>query len=911
VNIYTPWIQKWLRRTMSDAEMVAALEQAGVEVEQFSSSKPIDKKVIVALVNKVVQHPAADRLRLVFVSTGEREVRVVCGAPNVKVGMKVALAQVGTTLPSGDKIAAAKLRGELSEGMLCSERELEIGPDHDGILELPATAVPGARLCDMYPGGAIVDVKTQANRFDLLSVVGLAREIAAMSGNELKPLPKPLGESTAPKQPAKAIVRADAQAAQFSIARMKVASTAPSPDWMAAALQAAGVRSISPVVDVTNYVNLELGQPLHAYDAAKVKLPLEARFARDGETIVTLDGVKRQLSHLDLVIADADGPVGLAGLMGGARTEVSDKTTEILLEAATFDGATIRKMAKRHGLRTEASARFERGLPVQLAPIALARATQLLEDVAAAKFQDWTHQLNVWPWEQRIGLRHSLLTRLLGFEVSVKEAIETLGRLEVEARLFDIVAEARTFVGRPYKLGASYKTDGTNAFDCSYLTDYLYSLIGLSIGHTAHQQYKAGRPLELDELQPGDLLFCGGEWSQLDAKEREGVAHVALYIGDGKIIQAASKAGKITEEPATVITEHSEYLGARRYADDLADFLTVPAVPWWRPDLKEAQDLVEEVVRVVGYDRVPVKIPAWAPREVTFDAFRPKLRQLQRLLYGAGLFEVMTYSFVSEDQLADTGLVAKAHLKLKNPLSSEQAYLRSTLLSSHLGVLARNRMYAKSVAFYELSKVFGKRGAGEQPDEPLKLGITLRRPEEAYCYLKGILDVLGEELQLDVQVVPAEAAGVVYAPGRAGVVKMGRTELGWIGQLDPDLLMGSKLTGEVAYLELDAGLLLEQAKPRVFTALERFPSMRRDVAVVLPETVTWHEVASALANISRTRITFVSDYYGDDLPAGHKSLALRLTISHADRTPTEAEAADVERKVLAILNRKFKAVARS
>jgi phenylalanyl-tRNA synthetase beta subunit len=918
MKVVTGWLKDLLGRTISDDEIVQALEQAGIEVEQYSSPIPLDKNIVVGLTKKVVQHPGADRLKLVDVETGDGIRQIVCGAPNVVEGMKVALAQVGTALPSGDIIKKSKLRGELSEGMLCSELELGVGPDHDGILALPESAKVGTKLCDMFIIDGIVDLKTQANRFDMLSVVGLAREVAAVTEVGLKDLPKAL---SATKQAGPELAN-ELEAGRMMLASLTVRVAEESPQWMVSRLRESGIRAISPIVDITNYVNLELGQPLHAYDAAKVQLPLAVRYAKNGEKLTTLDGVERKLTDQDLVVTDATGPISLAGLMGGASTEVSVDTTEILLEAATFDASVVRKMAKRHGLRTEASARFERGLPVQLVPVAMGRATELLVELAGGKITGVTDRLLVWPWTQRIGLRQSLLNRLLGFELLVGEAEAALGRLQIEARPFDVVAEARQHLGKPYIFGAKFRTHGIEAFDCSYLTDYLYSLIGINIGHTAHAQYKTGWPVELNELVPGDLLFRGGPFHKLNKQEREGVSHVALYIGDNKILHAVDierdakgewvprDTPEVREDKLSVMIEDPDFLGARRYADDLNDFLTVPAVPWWRPDLKEGQDLVEEVVRMLGYDRVPATIPAWKPREMTFDAVRPRQRLLQRVLYGAGLFEVMTYSFVSEEQLTETGLDPKEHLKLKNPLSSEQAYLRSSLLPSHLTVLGRNRKYAKAVAFYELSKVFLKQGQGEQPNEPLSLAVTLRRPEEAYRHLKGILDAIAWELGVTLTVEPADGAGP-FAPGRAGAVKLNGKWIGAIGQLSPELLRGQKVAGETAFLELQAEPLLAAAKPRQFAGVSRFPSAQRDLAVVLPAEATWQSVGEALAQLSQTEVGFVGDYYGDELPAGHKSLTVRLTVSHTDRTPTDAEVADVERKALAILKRKLGAEARS
>lgn len=768
MRVSTSWIKEWLRRTMSDTQIVEALERAGLEIEQYNASKPIDENIVVGLVKNVIQHPNAERLKLVQVDIGGREVRVVCGASNVRPGIKAPLAQVGVRLLSGDMIQAAKLRGEVSEGMLCSELELGLGKDHSGILELNDDVAVGTSLCDIYTVDGIVDLKTHANRFDLLSVVGLAREVAAMTDTSLRGLPANLAPAGQGPE-----LAANLPVARFMLARLAVKSSPPSPDWMVARLRSAGVRSIGAIVDVTNYVNLEFGQPLHAYDAAKVTLPLTVRQAKDGERLKTLDGVERKLTHLDLVVADAKGPVGLAGLMGGADTEVDETTEEILLEAAIFDGATVRKMAKRQGLRTEASARFERGLPVDVSPVAMVRAVGLLGDVAEAKVLGVSDQLNKPAEVRAVAVDHEFMERLLGFEATPREIVAALGRLQIDA--------------------------------------------------------------------------------------------------------TATKDGKQ---------------------------INVAALPWWRTDLREGQDLIEETVRVLGYDRVPSIVPVWRPQVVEFDQKRPRQRLLRQVLYGAGLFDVMTYSFVGEGPLTELGLKPRDHLKLKNPMTAEQAYLRSSLLASHLQVLARNRGYAKELGFYELSKVFVKQGRGDQPDEPLHLGVMMVRPEEAYRHLKGVLDAVGRELQLALVVESGNNLGP-YLPSRAALVLLDGQSIGTIGQLDTELLRAHKIAGEAAYMELDADRMLAAAKPARFAGLQRFPSGQRDLAVIVAADVTWRAVSEALADMAGVHVEFVSDYYGGDVPAGHKSLALRLTISHPDRTPTDAEAMDAEQKALAVLKRKF------
>src|SRR6266567_2531606 len=340
MNVSTDWINAWLEKPLEDKVIVEALERAGVEVESYQPPRRLDERIVAVRVESVLQHPAADRLHLVDVTAGGGLIRVVCGAPNVRAGMYAALAQVGAVLPDGEQIGAAKLRGEMSHGMLCSERELGLGEDYNGILELAETGKLGQSVSDLYPAGGVVELKTQANRFDLLSVVGLAREVAAMTHTRLKDLPEPFAANLSQDK----LVVDEPQALRLMFVKLSIQPQATLPQWLNDRLKASGVRSINPIVDVTNYVNLELGQPLHAYDAKKVQLPLVVRKSNVGEKITTLDGVSRSLAAQDLVVADAGGPVALAGVMGGQSTEVDAETREVILEAAVFDAATVRKM---------------------------------------------------------------------------------------------------------------------------------------------------------------------------------------------------------------------------------------------------------------------------------------------------------------------------------------------------------------------------------------------------------------------------------------------------------------------------------------------------------------------------------------------------------------------------------------
>jgi phenylalanyl-tRNA synthetase beta chain len=775
MKVVSSWLKECLRRTMlNDSELVLALEQAGIEVEQVISSKVIDSRVVVALVNKVVQHPGADRLKLVEVDSGKGILHIVCGAPNVREGLTVALAQIGTILPSGDRIERAKLRGEVSEGMLCSAQELELGQDHNGLLELSSKLVVGTPLAEIYPADTIIDFKTPANRWDLQSVVGLAREIAAMTGENLVvPSPPPVDFLSG-----KDVLSVKQTANRYSMARVKVnQADSHSPSEIVARLRASGVRSVGPVVDITNYVMLEIGQPLHAFDAAKLVLPITSRFALTGETLVTLDGTTRKLTQEDLVIADATGPIALAGVMGGKSSEVNSDTGEILLESAVFDATTVRKMAQRHGLRSEASARFERGIPLSLPPLGLARALELLKHAASGELVEAYETPFEAPQSWSIALPLSRLVQLLGFVLTYKDAATALARLGIES------------VAKP-----------------------------------------------------------------------------------------------------VVRTHNSE-----SSSDEL---IVVKQVPWWRPDLRGPEDLVEEIVRVLGYDNVPSTIPSWRPLHIDFDHVRAVRRRVRELAWASGAFEVMSYSFVSGEQLTKLGLNLNSHLKLKNPLSIEQAYLRSSLLPSSLATLEHNRNFAKSVRFYEISKVFLKQDAGEQPNEPLRLAIMLSEPVAAYNVLKGLLDALAAELNVAIVVKPDNLDP--YAPGRSGSLWLGNLKIGTIGQLHPRRLRDLKIEGEAAYFELDLTPLIDATAPRAYKPLSAYPAIKRDLALLLPKNVLWQAVREATANWN---VEFVSDYYSVQLPTGTKGMTIRLILALPNRTPTEAEATELEYAVLAKLER--------
>lgn len=955
------WLAEYVDiKGLSAKEISEGLRFSGTE--NFLEESASFESIVVGEIKEITKHPDADKLQVTKTDVGKNNggtLQIVCGATNIKVGQKIPVALSGAKF--GDfEISKVKIRGVESNGMLCSEKELELGDDHSGIMILSKDAKVGQKLSDYLGAGeTIIDAELTPNRGDCLSMVGIAQEVAATFNRKLK-LPKFFSPETNSNKKVEVEVNEKELCPRYIAKVIEGIKIEPSPEWMQKRLLAAGVRPISNVVDVTNYVMLEWGQPLHAFDFDKVSgqkastPKIVVRRAKKGEKIETLDGTKRELTDSDLVIADSKKPIAVAGVMGGANTEVDEKTTTIILEAAVFDGESVRKTAQRHANRTEASNRFEKGVPLQLPEIAIERAAELLlqgltlpkqgETLSGLKVGENTDVLSSWIWVQHVGLRLSSIEKVLGVKIEEGNIIEILKNLGFSPEKFDFRKEARKHVGKPYVFGAKYKTHGDMAFDCSYLTDYIYSLIGKFIGFTTLAQYEIGTPISDDELQPGDILFIRGHidksatdhyyvpenhsgliqqslggvgYKKVTLDKEKEVGHNGIYIGGGRVIHARhyeydtknkkwkklpTEKAKVVEEDVSAFLDNPEYLGARRYVEDPNDYIKTTA-PWWRLDVKIEEDLLEEIVRIYGYDKLRSTLPSGKiPRpkqNISLD-----LKDLiSNRLVGAGYSEVITYSFVSEKQ--EKYLGERGALKITNPISKEQTYMRSSLVPSLLEVAVKNQENFEKIKVFEIAKVYGKK------DESTKIGLLIKLPtkdkSELYAEIKGAIEGFIGQLSHGKFDVREVANSAIFGAGQGAVITLNQKPIGEVGIIKSEIGESLGLKGSVAVAEISFDLLIANYEQNIqFKPLPKFPVSKRDINMIFEKT---KKASKIISSIDGLKINYLLDfmitdiYQGKGLPGDKKSVTIRLIIGSNDGTLTDEQIRETEQAVIEQLER--------
>jgi phenylalanyl-tRNA synthetase beta chain len=787
------WLRQHVQTRATREQLAATLTAIGLEVEELTPLGTGLDGVVVARIVECAKHPEADRLQVCQVDAGNGAMlQIVCGAPNARPGLVAPLATVGAQI--GDiTIKAAKLRGVESNGMLCSAKELGIDADASGLLELPADAPLGAPLAD-YLGlpDASIELKLTPNRADCFGVRGIAFDVAAATGCEVEPLSAAaVPATTAATLPVALDAGSDAPRYVGRVIEGVDASVA-TPVWMAERLRRSGVRPVSFLVDVTQYVMLELGQPMHAYDRDLLHGPIGVRKARDGETLALLNGDEAKLDPQFLVIADADRAVGLAGIMGGDDTKVGVATRNVFLEAAHFAPAAIIGRSRKLGLHTDAGHRFERGVDPELPPLAIERATRLIVDIAGGMpgpVVDTVREGDL-PQPRAVVLRRERLARVLGTQVPDAEVARILGALGFAVEVTD---------------------DGWRA-----------------------------------------------------------------------------------------------------------------TVPPRRFDVALEEDLVEEVARIHGYDAIPATLPGGATRLVATTETRSSEHDARRQLVARDYLEAINYAFVDADLLA-TWRLADAGVALANPLSAELGVMRTRLLPGLAAALARNvaRQQAR-VRLFELGKTFAA-GTGA-PAETLRIAAVACGDAAAEQWGEPARKVDFHDIKGDLDSLAAlSGATLEYRPSTQPFAHPGRSAdvfrvgadgeaacIGWVGQLHPRLQQALGLDADVLGFEVELEALLARPLPRA-KALSKYPSVRRDLAFVVPETVSWAALkasAEAVAGPMLRGVVLFDRYVGKGIESGFKSLAIGLILQDESRTLADRDVDAVVADVVAALGKQHAAVIR-
>ncbi|KAB7764054.1 phenylalanine--tRNA ligase subunit beta [Xanthomonas maliensis] len=786
------WLRSHVPTQATRDELAATLTAIGLEVEEVTSLGDALGQVVVARIVEAVRHPEADRLQVCSVDAGQGELlQIVCGAPNARPGLVAPLALVGAQIGTLT-IKAAKLRGVASNGMLCSAKELGLDSDASGLFELPDDAPVGQPLAD-YLGlpDASIEIKLTPNRADCFSVRGIAFDVAAAFASAVVPFETaavaPVSTRTLAVE-----LQAGAEAPRYCGRVIEgIDPAARTPVWMAERLRRSGVRPLSLLVDITQYVMLELGQPMHAFDLDTLQGPIGVRRSRGGEQLSLLDGRQVVLDDSFLTITDGDRPVALAGLMGGLDTRVTDSTRNVFLESAYFAPAAIMGRGRKLGLHTDAGHRFERGVDPALAPQAIEVATRLVLELAGGVPGPVVHaELSEHlPLPAAIALRRARIARVLGIQIDDAEV------------------------------------------------ERILTALGMEVTPSA----------------------------------------------DGWRVIAPSR----------------------------------------RFDIAIEEDLIEELARIHGYDRVPTTLPGGASRIAMPSETQLDELSVRRQLVARDLQETINYAFV-DAALLERWQLSAGVVPLANPLSAELAVMRPRLLPGIVAALGRNvARQAGRVRLFELGKVFGAPVVeGDAPGEAQHLAAAVCGDALAVQWGEPARKVDFHDLKGDLLSLAAASGALLEFrpssqpfghPGRSADIFRDDACIGWIGQLHPGLAKALEIDVDVIALEVHLPPLVQRALPRA-AEVSRFPSVRRDLAFVVPEQVSWaalaHSVRTAVGPMLRD-VQLFDRYVGTGVEAGCKSLAMGLILQDNSRTLTDRDVEGVVAEVVATIAREHGARIRS
>lgn len=792
MKISENWLRTWVNPTIDSETLSDQLTMLGLEVDELAPVAKPFTGVVVGEVLTVEQHPDADRLRVTTVNIGSSEpLQIVCGAPNVRAGMKAPVAMIGAVLPGDFKIKKGKLRGVESQGMLCGASEIDLEDKIDGLLELPDDAPVGVNIREYLKlDDNVIDISITPNRGDCFSIRGIAREIAVINQLQMnEPDIKSVDATIADEK--KVVISTEGAPRYLGRVIKNVNVKAATPEWMEQALARSGIRTHSILVDVTNYVLMELGQPMHAFDLAKIEGTVHVRQAQPQEKLQLLNDQEVELQEDIMVIADDQKALAIAGIMGGLASSVTDDTTDIFLESAFFAPLAIAGRARRFGLHTDSSQRYERGVDFELPLIAMNRASQLIQELAGGEFGPITvaEKTEILPKREAIELKQAQVDQLLGYQLTA-----------------DFIADALTRLGCEVTVKAE------------------------------------------------------GEWS------------------------------------------------------------VVP--PSHRYDMAIYQDLIEEVARIDGYDNIQISLPSMDVQLAKYQD-RFEIAELRQTIVTLGYQEAISFSFA--DAKLEKQLNPQVNpLMLANPISSDLAVMRSTLLSSLIPCVQYNLNRQQSrVRFFELGLRFDYQDA--KSIEDLKQIPTLalvavgsQQPESWHVKpqpmdffdFKGEIEEILAAGRVKVEYVRSERAWL--HPGQSAEILVDGQSIGYLGRLHPSLENELDLsTTWVAELNQTAVL---QSYVSNFTELSRFPSIRRDIALLISDNINVRDIQQLIEKTGGELLdsTWLFDVYtGQGVEEGKRSLAFALLWQHPSRTLEDAEIKSGMDNIIQVLENTYQATLRA
>jgi phenylalanyl-tRNA synthetase beta chain len=804
MKVSLSWLNDYIDIQMDAADLADALTMAGLEVDSVSNRYAYLQSVFVGRVLDVSPHPNADKLTICTVDAGDRSCKVVCGAPNVSAGMLAPMALPGTVLPNGTQLKKSVIRGEKSEGMLCSEMELELGTNASGIMALDPSLKVGIQLAEALGlDDTVFELDLTPNRPDCLSVIGIAREIAAIQNTPLKYPDYSLADKKDMISSLTSVkIKAPDHCPRYSARLVETIEVKPSPFWIQDRLLSVGLRPINNIVDITNYVMMETGQPLHAFDfdqLAQNRIVVDT--AADGDTFVTLDDKERPLTSQMLMICDGEKQVAVGGVMGGLNSEIEKTTRRVLIEGAYFNPVSIRKTSKKLGLSTDASHRFERGVDPEGTVRAVNRAAKLMVEFGGGTLIDGI--IDEYPQPQKVNsvnLSIARTHRLLGIYPDASEVKKLLESIEF-------------------------------------------------------------------------------------------------------------KVEKITSESA--------------------DQRLVVVPPSFRVDISRPEDLMEEVARLSGYNKIPITFPAMPAEARPPDRNLELRKRLKSLMTGLGFTEAITYSFVAEASCDDLRLKPgdprRNLIHILNPLSEDQAVMRTSLATGLIQTAVYNiAQQVKNLKFFEIGKVFLKTETQELPHEQEFLAALWTgsrhnaswHGREIPCDfydIKGVAEELIGALKIDnIQFTAMPDDDCDYTrPGYTAQILAGDIRVGLVGEIHPRVREVFDLKQAAYILELDLGKVIAQIPPATKSRpIPKFPAIYRDITIIVDRSI---ETQTVLATVDNIREDLVENLHlfdvfeGEPIAAGKKSVSFRITYRSSDKTLEDDDVNDLHKSITEKLLQAFDA----